>query len=505
MKIQSWILACLSAMFSIAGAAADKPAPDAAKTSASPEAVVEQRAEALTEQQIKQSHDIPGLAQLAQIYGAQNDNQRLIWTLERVSELMPNSGDLKLQLAMADAKAGDKTKAYDVLLHMQMQGFGYEIGDDPRFEPVHGTRVWDYIVANLAVNAKQFGEGKVAFDLPKGDHLYETIAFDPKRKKLLFGSMREGGIAIADDSGKASSFVAADPAAGPWGIDALAVDAAHSRLYAASAATPLYRGFNADNANRSAVFEFDLASGKQLHKYTLPQEAGQHRLNLLAVTKDGQIYAGDGAARELFKVEGDALRPLIANPHLTGISALTVSDDGKTLYFADYALGIFGYDLTKGKAFELAHNQESLVLGGIDDLLWYDGHLVAIEGGMVPSRIMRLKLAADGRSITGAMPLDVAHPAFAALGQGAVAGDSLYFIANSQKSHYDDNGVLVEADKLEAPHVFRSNLRFAWGQSGVGSSSVPVQNGPTKDGKPVVMPAHGRSKEDKPAPQPSGG
>ena len=169
MKTQSWTLAATLALVFGSAAAQEK------KTSAaSPQASVAQRAEALTEDQINQSHDIAALTRLAQVYGAQNDNQRLAWVLHRVSELTPNSGDLKMQLALVYAKMGDKSKAYDTLLRMQAQGFGYDISDDKRFEPVHGTRVWDYIVANLQVNSKQFGEGKVAFELPKTDKSCRT-------------------------------------------------------------------------------------------------------------------------------------------------------------------------------------------------------------------------------------------------------------------------------------------------------------------------------------------
>lgn len=486
MKIQSWLLASLLAPLCVAASAQEKPAATAA---ASPQAAMAQKAEALSEEQIKQSRDLSALSQLAQLYNSQQDMQRFTWTLARISELMPNSGDLKLQLAMAYTKIDDKSHAYDTLLRMQAQGFGYDIAKDPRFEPIHGTRVWDYLVANLQVNAKQFGEGKVAFELPKGDFLFDALAWDSKRKQMLVGSARKGTIQLADATGKLTDFIAADAGNGLWGVDALGIDAAHGKLYVASSASLQYRGFNQDNAGKSGVFEFDLASAKILHKYILPQTEGARRLSSLVVGKDGRVYASDGTRREIYKLDGDALKPVTSNPRLTSISALALSDDGNTLYLADYALGIFGFDLTKSAPFELAYNPQKLVLGGINSLYWYDGNLVAVESGMVPSRVMRLKLSADGRSIAGAMPLDVAQPVFADLGQGAVADDGLYFVANRQNALYDANGVLTDAAKLEPVRVFRSNLRFAWGESGVGTAIAPIA--PAKPGdvrKPRVAP-----------------
>ncbi len=102
--------------------------------------------------------------------------------------------------------------------------------------------MWDYIVANLQVNAKQFGEGKVAFELPKGDHLYDALAWDAKRKKFLVGSAREGTIQLADNAGKLVDFIVADGENGLWGVDALGIDSAHGKLYVASSASAAIQG-----------------------------------------------------------------------------------------------------------------------------------------------------------------------------------------------------------------------------------------------------------------------
>ncbi|HSN01554.1 MAG TPA: hypothetical protein VLS52_11150 [Rudaea sp.] len=481
LRIQSWTLAAAIAAMPFAVCAQTAAAPGDAAARAKAELV--QRAEALTEQQVMQSHDMAGLSRLGQIYAAQDDMQRFIWVLKRVGELSPNSGELKLQLALAYAKIDDKPHAYDTLIRMQTQGFGYNIADDKRFEPIHGTKVWDYLVANLNVNARQFGEGKTAFTLPKGDYLYDALAWDGKRGELLVGSARDGAIRRIDAHGKLADLIKPDAANGLWGVDALGVDAARGKLYASSSSTAIFQGFSGDNAGKAGIFEFDLASGKFLHKYLFDGSAGTHRLTAVVVARDGKVYAADAARRQIFKLEDGKLRDIVNNPKLASFSALAVSGDGRTLYLADYALGIFGYDLATGKAFEVAYDPSRLVLGGIVSMHWYDGTLAIVEDGMVPKRIMRLQLDKDGRKITSAMPLDVAHPEFAALGASTIAGDKLYTITDLQFRLYDDHGVLTDADKLAPTMIFRSNLRFAWGQSGV-SGGGPSEIAPEKAGKP---------------------
>lgn len=483
MKIQmrDLVALLLAAACSLAQAQ-EKPAaaPQGAPAAAAQQTLAE-KAQALTEKQIDESRDIPSLSKLAGVYNQIGDVKRFSWTLKRLTELMPDSGQLKLQLAMAYAQQGDKAAAYNTLVRMQGQGFGYDIANDSRFDKIHGTKVWDYIVTNLQVNAKQFGEGKQAFELPKGDYLFESIGWDPKRKQFLIGSAREGKVYLADMNGKLTDFIKPTAENGVYAVFDLAVDAGHDRLYVASAGAPYYKDFNAETYGKSGVVEFELASGKFVKKYTFPADSGDLLPTSLTVGKDGHVFVADGEHGTIFRLDGGELKLLVKNPILTSIRGMAVSDDGRTLYFADYAMGIFGVDLAKGAPFVLGRNPDKLVLGGIVGMYWYDGCLILIESGMVPQRVMRLKLADDGRSVTTVMPLDVAQPAFATPTLGAIAGDNLYFIANSQRLLYDRYGVLKDPSKLEPTRIFKSNLRFAWDQAGVSAGGVSeVPKGPPR-------------------------
>jgi len=160
MNIQSRVLlAGLLAAAVVSANAQTKPAAAAAQAQARQADAVTQKAEALTVEQIGESKDIAGLTRLSEVYNAIGDMPRFTRTVQRLTELLPDSGQLKLQLAMIYASQNDKTRAYDVLVRMQGQGYGYDISKEPRFEPIHGTKVWDYVVANMQANAKQFGEG----------------------------------------------------------------------------------------------------------------------------------------------------------------------------------------------------------------------------------------------------------------------------------------------------------------------------------------------------------
>lgn len=454
------------------GAAKAAPAVPKAAEADTPDAARMRAAEKLTEQQIKSTTNRDALSRLAQFYNGR-DLQRFIWAMQRLVELYPNSGALRLQLAAVYAGQGDKSSTYDTLLKMQNLGFAYSVGNDPRFEKVRGTKVWDYTVANLDANAQPFGEGKIAYQLPAGDRLLEAMAWDANRKQLLIGSAREGAIYRVGSDGKLSDFIKPDAASGLYSVLDMKADAANDALWVASYGAPVYKAYTADIVNQSYLLKYSLSSGKLLGKYSIGDKTG-HLFGFVAVAGDGRAYVADPARREIYKLDGDKLVLVTSNPALTGISGLTVSADGRNLYFADPALGLFGVDLSTTTPFGIGHSPDSLVVGGVSSLFWYDGTLVIVQDNMVPQRVMRLKLDKDGRNVTAAMPLDAAKPEFSLLGNGAVAGNDFYFVANSQRDLYDSHGVLTDEKALQPVKIYKSNLRFAWDQPGISASMKPI-------------------------------
>ncbi|MEO7433501.1 MAG: hypothetical protein ABIR62_16130 [Dokdonella sp.] len=446
----------------------------------------------LSERQIGQTEAPQALYRLAAFYKQKGDLERLVWTLQRLNVLAPNNGDLKLALATTYALRGDKSKAYETLLFLQKAGFGYDLTTNPNFSNVSGTKVWTYIVDSLKTNMKKFGEGSVAFSFPNGDTLIESLAYDPTRKQFLAGSVRDGKISLVDPTGTLHDFIVPDSTNGLWSVYAMAADPDDDALYVASTSSVYFKGFSQTDFGKAGVFKFKLSTGKLVAKYLLPAGGPPRTLSSIAVGKGGQVYAADGVHNIVYHLDGTTLKPMVENPRFTSLRGLAVSGDGKTLYLADYALGVLGVDLSGGTGFELDFEPSVLALGGIDGLYWYDGTLVVIQNGMTPHRVMRLKLSNDGHGIVSAMPIDVANPAFALPTYGTVSGDKLYFVANSQKNAYDTYGTPKAGTKLEPVHVFRSNLRFSWDQTGIDTRRAAPKSRPSAPAFPGPLATPGR-------------
>lgn len=416
----------------------------------------------LSHEEIAQVQAPGSLLQLAKRYKETGDYEHLSWTLERLTALQPQVSEFRLALATTYAMLGEKPKTYETLLALQRSGHGYDLANNPNFAKVTGNKAWEFIIKGLKDNLAPVGDGAPAFSLPAGDHLFESIAWDPVRKVFLVGSVRDGSILRVDAKGKATPFIKPDAANGLWSVYALAVDPAGETLWVASTSSVYFKGFKQEDYGKAGLFKFSLADGKLLAKYILSDDGKPRSLSSIAAGSDDLVFVADGLRNIIYRVDGSELKPFVANPKLLSLRGMAVSGDGRYLYFADHMLGLFGADLAAGRAFDLQADPAKLALGGIDGLAWYENHLIAVQSGMSPRRVIRISLGADGRSLLDAGVLDAANAAFALPTTGTVSGDGFYFIANSQKNAYDGYGSPKDESKLKPVEIFRSNLRANW-------------------------------------------
>jgi hypothetical protein len=453
------ILACFTAVaLLLAGAASAQQAPSPAVAPApAASAPTLPPLPADIAEQIAKANVVPPLLALGRRFESEGNWPLYQATMQRVTALRPHAGNIRLELAAALAMQDNKSGGYEQLLQLKDQGYSFEVAKDRRFDNLHGTEVWTFLVDGFKQNGQPKGSGRVAMQLPAGDLLVEALAWDPERKSLLAGSVRSGVISRVDAEGNLTKFIEPDAQNGLWGVFEMAVDAERDALWVASAAIPHVRHAKGADYGRVGVFQFKLSSGTFVSRALLPSDGRNHLLTGLAVAPDGQVYAADSQTRQIFKVDGESLRSVVDNQRLSSIRGLTVSGDGKRLYFSDHELGLFGIELATGKPFEVKVGPTTSLFG-IESLYWHDNSLIAVQNGTRPMRIVRLMLTPDGSGVNNAVPIDVAQPEFGQLTRGALAGNRVYVIANSQKGGYDSLGVPRDVAKLERTRIWVSTL-----------------------------------------------
>jgi hypothetical protein len=423
-------------------------------------------------EQLKQAlAEVDSVENLLQLAGQLRDanelaKETLVW--ERLHALRPHVGAYWYELAAVYAQQDLKSETYNALLEMHASGFGFDPAIDSRFEKVHGTEVWTYIVESMARNREPMGDGRVAMTLPKQDLLIESLAFDPGRGALLVGSVREGKVYSVESDGKLKPLVSADEANGMWGVFGIAVDAQRDVLWVASTAVPHFRGYDAaTDLGKAGIFKFKLSTGEFIKSFLSPVVSGQtFYMSHIGAAADGSVYAADAVNNALYQVREDSFRRILHAPNLSGIRALAVSEDSKILYFSDNERGLFGFDLAEGKPFDVRVPPRT-TLFGIEGLSYWNGNLLAVQNGVPGGRILRLKLGANGRFIEQAQRIS-ANQTELSLQVGATlnAENELLLIGNSQREAYDRFGLPRNKDRLEGARIFKIRADSAMPEAG---------------------------------------
>jgi len=102
-----------------------------------------------------------------------------------------------------------------------------------------------------------------------------------------------------------------------------------------------------DSTSRSAVFKFELSSGKLIHKYEMPLIAKTNVLGDLIMNKSGQVFISDSQGNGIYTVneKTNKLEPFYSSPDILNMQGLTFSTDEKYLFIADYVKGIYRLEL----------------------------------------------------------------------------------------------------------------------------------------------------------------
>jgi hypothetical protein len=134
-----------------------------------------------------------------------------------------------------------------------------------------------------------------------------------------------------------------------------------------------------------------------------------------------------------------------------------LSEDGWTLYVADYPRGIATIALPSEKLGWLPKPYD-LASGGIDGLYRYQDRLIAIQNGTAPHRVISLQFDRARKAIASWKVLEQASPHLGEPDHGAIVGRDFYFIGNSGWDRVDDKGILQTSADAKPPVILRIRL-----------------------------------------------
>ena len=84
--------------------------------------------------------------------------------------------------------------------------------------------------------------------------------------------------------------------------------------------------------------------------------------------------------------------------------------------------------------------------------------MVGVQNGVRPARLVEISLNAGGAEVAAFKVLEANNPVFDEPTLAVLAGDTLFYIANSQWAAIDEKGKLAADDKLHDPIVRKIRL-----------------------------------------------
>ncbi|TVS13681.1 MAG: hypothetical protein EA419_01100 [Wenzhouxiangella sp.] len=361
---------------------------------------------------------------------------------ERLHDLRPYNQDFMTHLVLGYARQNQLSKAFNTMLMMQQQGLAEDWSRFDELEPMRQHRLYEHL-ANLMSEARQpFGRYSEVTALPEDFAMPEALALDSATGRVFAGNVRDGRILVRSGDDDWEDFAQPDDVEGLMAVFDLAVDADRDHLWVATGMTSQFAGFDEEATVQSALLRLDLGSGELEASYPVPAGDARHLLGSLALADDGTVFAADTLNPVVFRLEAGSqqLQPFFSNANFSSLRGLALSADERLLYLADYEQGIFVL-ATDGsnQAWKLAV-PETLNEGGIDGLYWWEQHLVAIQNGISPQRVLRLQLGEDGLGVTAVAPVLAGLEQFDTPTFGVMDGSELYLFSGSHWRHVDGRG-----------------------------------------------------------------
>jgi hypothetical protein len=375
---------------------------------------------------------------------------------ETMYSFLNGSPRATLQLMSAETSAGKPDQA----LHSFGQFVAMGQADEPvlngkSFDPLRGLPRYQSIHADMAANAGSKSAADEVFRLESTARIPEDIDYDPQTKHFYISAVLAKQILEVNMAGRSKLFASAPDR---WLMMALKIDSRRRILWATEVALNGFTAAAKTDWGRSAILQYDLRSGKLLHRIEGPPQAA---LGDMALATNGDPIVSDGEHGGVYRVNPDTHSVVrIDAGDFVSPQTPAALPDGVHLLVPDYVRGIGLLDLNTKQVVWIPMDGKH-ALSGIDGLYAVGSTLIATQNGTSPERVVRFALAASKTRVQSESIIERATATLGDPTHGVVVGDYFYYIANSGWDSLDEHGVVREGKTLTAPSIMRARLNRA--------------------------------------------
>lgn len=392
---------------------------------------------------------------------AYEENDYADWAraTEKLHALRPYNQDFMTHLVTAYSRTGETAKAFNMMLMMQQQGLAQDWGEIEGLDDLRAHRLYDHLNDRMVEAGQPFGEAEVFAELDGARAMPEAMAHDPDSGRLFVGTVRDGLILQTVDGREWEEFATPETVEGLRAVFDLAVDSDRGHLWVATGSVSHFQA-EASGPGGTGLLKLDLESGELLDAYPLQADGQPRMLGSIAVTGEGIVFAADASVPTVFRfdpAEDSHPVPYFGHQNLASLRGIALSDDDQLLYMVDYELGILVVAANDSQqAWKLAV-PETLNEGGIDGIHYWNDHLIVIQNGVTPERVLKLELGPDGLGVVSVAPVVAALDQFDVPTFGTMVDNDLYFLAASHWQKVDAQGRPREDDLPPVP-ILRTDV-----------------------------------------------
>ncbi len=307
------------------------------------------------------------------------------------------------------------------------------------------------LVQKFAAALPRTPDAPLAFTIPDPKLIPEGIAHDPVSGDFFVGSGPQRRIVRIRANGTQSDL--SRPGDNLFAVLGLAVDAPKRLLYVVTTNGFMDRG---DAPRQSRIVAYELEKDVKVADWPV---SGARGLNDVAIGPSGLLFATDSEQGMVWRIAtvSGAVSPLVPPHSIYGVNGLALSGDSKHLYVA-HTLGVTRITLSDGTRALLTLPARQTI-AAMDGLYWWNGWLLGVQNVTTPGRVIAVRLAGDGVTVTEVRTLQSHHhPLFVTPTTGAVAADGFYVLARTQLFLYDPTKSYTAPDRLLPPAVIRVPL-----------------------------------------------
>lgn len=372
--------------------------------------------------------------------------------VERWLAVVPDSAHALFDLAAANALAGDRAKAVELLAQVIDRRLGFDPRNDRRFASLADDPGYRNVLARREALEPKVLRATVAATIGEPDLIPEGIEVDPATGRIFVGSLAKEKIVVVDAKGEARDFV--KPGEGLWDILGMKADPARRTLWVCTAAGEQ----GGRDSGKAALLGFDLGGGRLKYRYEVSADR-VHLFNDLAIARNGDVYLTDSEAGAVYRLASGAKALELFLPYgsLFYPNGIAIAPDGARLVVASASRGVSTVDL-KTKAIRDIATGPTATLAGIDGLYVYGGDLVAVQNGIGEGRVMRFKMNPAFDRVVDSEVLESRNERFDIPTTGSIAGEDFYFIANSHLQHLGAGDAIADRSKLRDVVILRVAL-----------------------------------------------